>query len=218
MKKENNISLKELFFNNKKAIIFNKKLIEKPYSRYIKIGGIGENIFSDFCSNNGLSFINMRTFSYILLIYGRKKQDWDLSTNEIGAYRKYKVDKIMDMFSKEQLGFLEKNYQNLEYNNNVDTSGLPDFLVWDKNGNFLFVEIKTGSSTLSNTQRKTMLKMCKLFEIYVCHIAFDVFVKDLDIKNIDFGFVKLHENMEFGGGYAERGLYEESHVKAKKKK
>ena len=53
-----------------------------------------------------------------------------------------------------------------------------------------------------------------MFDVYICHIDFKVLVKDLNMEDIDFGFVKVDKHVGLGGGAAvEQGLYFKSHKK-----
>ncbi len=210
------------FINNSKEIDFNKKLIKKPYSKYFKIGDIGEKMFFDYCQKNNLNVINMGLFSYILLLYGRhgkNKSDYSGNYDEIKKFKKLKVEEFIRMFSEEQLKFLVENYQSLEYDINDKKTGLPDFFVWDNDKNFVFVEIKTGTSILSKQQREVIKKLIKHFSVYVCHIDLEVVVKDIEIKNIDFGFVNINNDFDFSSGaLVEQIKYMKSHDKSKNKK
>jgi len=214
---ERTVKLENVFSNDIKEILFNKKLIEKPYSRYIKIGGIGEKIFYDYYMKKGWNITKAETFVYKLILYERKKavENDYLYEYSKGHYRSLKVDKFISMFSKEQLKFLkEKGYLNPDYDTSKKT-GLPDFFIWNDNGVFGFVEIKTGSSLLSDIQRKTISELKELFDVFICHIDFEVVVKDLDIKKIDFGFIEAKDIVK-EGRLNEVSLYQEIHIKKRK--
>ena len=205
--------IKDLVGNNRKGIVFNRGLLEKPCSQYIQIGGLSEKIFIDYCQKNGLHVIGMGEFSYRLLLYGRHiKELKHERVIERNNFKKMKVEHFMSLFSKEQLKFLEENCMDVEYGLNDKKTGLPDFFVWDDSNRFAFIEIKAGSSTLSNKQRDVLKKLITLFPVYVCHIAFDVILRDLEIEHIDFGFVSVNEEFKFDmGGLVERSLYHEAH-------
>lgn len=191
-------------------------LLEKPYLQYIQLGGLAEKIFSDYCQKNGLQVIGMGEFAYRLLLYGRN----NAPKGEFPWYDRYgkrtfkkkKIDQFMAMFTEEQIRFLEENHQSLEYSINNKIVGLPDFFVWDDNGRFAFIELKSGSSTLSTRQRNVLKKLTVLFPVYVCHISCDVVLKDLQIENIDFGFVSINKEFEFDkGAIVEENLYAQAH-------
>lgn len=208
------MKIKDLIDNNGKGIVFNKSLLEKPCSQYVQIGGLSEKIFVDYCQRNGLQVIGMGEFSYRLLLYGRHvKQLKHERVIERNNFRKLKVEHFISMFSKEQLKFLEEDCMDVEYGLNDKKTGLPDFFVWDGSNRFAFIEIKAGTSLLSKKQRDVLKKLITLFPVYVCHIAFDVTLRDLEIENINFGFVSVNKEFKFDmGGLVERSLYHEAHI------
>ena len=209
------MKIKDLVINNKKNIIFNRNLLEKPYSKYISMGSLAEKLFLDYCQKNELQAIGMGEFSYRLLLYGRhnaEKGKFRYNQLERSNYKKKNIDQFMAMFGKEQIRFLEENHQHLYYEPNTKIIGLPDFFVWDNTGEFAFVEIKSGSSTLTTRQRNVMKKLIVLFPLYICHISCDITLKDLEINNIDFGIVSINREFEFDKGAAvEETLYLNAH-------
>ena len=213
------MKIKDLVINNKKNIIFNRDLLEKPYSQYISMGNLAEQIFRDYCQKSGLQIIGMGEFSYRLLLYGRhnaEKGKFFYNQLERSNYKKKNIEQFMAMFSKEQIKFLEQNHQHLYYEPSQKIVGLPDFFVWDDTGKFAFVEVKSGSATLNTRQRNVIKKLILLFSVYICHVSCDITFKDLEINNIDFGLVSVNKAFKFDKGAAvEESLYLKSHKKLK---